>query len=288
MGQSNKSIWKEQMSKKMSKMFFDFGNYQSLPRVAVIEFKGKIGAEASSDMSFSNMKPYIDSAFSQQNLEAVILKINCPGGSPVQCELISTYIKSKIEATKIPVIAFVEEMAASGGYWIACTGSKIYAARSSIVGSIGVIMQSLGFDKVLKMLGVEPRIYTSGENKAIMNPLNPVTEDDEEIMQELLGDLHQQFIDYVKSSRGNRLSKDHDTLFSGQVWTANASVMQKLGLVIGIDHLDLYIQRTYSKNVLLVQFNKKTENFLDQLKKNFSLKFFSDMMQRQRVIPFYF
>ena len=89
------------MSKKMSKMFFDFGNYQSLPRVAVIEFKGTIGADASSDMSFSNMKPYIDSAFSQQNLEAVILKINCPGGSPVQCELISTYIKSRMEATQL-------------------------------------------------------------------------------------------------------------------------------------------------------------------------------------------
>ena len=105
-------------------------------------------------------------------------------------------------------------------------------------------------------------------------------------MQELLGDLHQQFIDYVKSSRGNRLSKDHDTLFSGQVWTANASMMKKLGLVDGIDHLDLYIERTYGKNVVLIQYNKKTENFLDQLKKNFSLKFFSDMMQR--VIPFYF
>ena len=257
-----------------------------MPTLAIVDISGKIGTDCACDISFSNMKPYIDSAFAQQNLEAVILKINCPGGSPVQCELISTYIKSKIEATKIPVIAFVEEMAASGGYWIACTGSKIYAARSSIVGSIGVIMQSLGFDKVLKMLGVEPRIYTSGENKAIMNPLNPVTEDDEEIMQELLGDLHQQFIDYVKSSRGNRLSKDHDTLFSGQVWTANASVMQKLGLVDGIDHLDLYIERTYGKNVVLVQYNKKTENLLDQLKKNFSLKFFSDMMQR--VIPLYF
>ena len=271
---------------KQAKMFFDFGNYSNMPTIAIIDFSGKIGTDCASDMSFSNMKPYIDSAFAQQKLEAVILKINCPGGSPVQCELISTYIKSKIEATKVPVIAFVEEMAASGGYWIACTGSKIYAARSSIVGSIGVIMQSLGFDKVLEKLGVEPRIYTSGENKAIMNPLNPVTEEDEEIMQELLGDLHQQFIDYVKSSRGNRLSKDHETLFSGQVWTANASMMKKLGLVDGIDHLDLYIERTYGKNVILVQYNKKAENLLDQLKKNFSLKFFSDMMKR--INPFYF
>ena len=268
------------MSKKMSKMFFDFGNYQSLPRVAVIEFKGKIGADASSDMSFSNMKPHIDSAFSQQNLEAVILKINSPGGSPVQCELISTYIKNKMEATKTPVIAFVEEMAASGGYWIACSGSKIYAARSSIVGSIGVIMQSMGFDKILEKVGIEPRIFTSGANKAIMNPLNPVTDEDKEIMQELLRDLHQQFIDYVKISRGDRLSVDHDILFSGQVWTANASLIEELGLVDGIDHLELYLQRTYGKNVVLVQFNKESENFLDQLKKQFSFKVVLDWLIR--------
>ena len=268
------------MSKKMSKMFFDFGNYQSLPRVAVIEFKGKIGADASSDMSFSNMKPYIDSAFSQKNLEAVILKINCPGGSPVQCELISTYIKNKMETTKTPVIAFVEEMAASGGYWIACSGSKIYAARSSIVGSIGVIMQSMGFDKILEKVGIEPRIFTSGANKAIMNPMNPVTDEDKEIMQELLGDLHQQFINYVKISRGDRLSVDHDILFSGQVWTANASLIEELGLVDGIDHLDLYLQRTYGKNVILVQFNKESENFLVQLKKQFSFKVVSDWLFR--------
>ena len=268
------------MSKKMSKMFFDFGNYQSLPRVAVIEVKGKIGADASSDMSFSNMKPYIDSAFSQQNLEAVILKINCPGGSPVQCELISTYIKNRMEATKTPVIAFVEEMAASGGYWIACSGSKIYAARSSIVGSIGVIMQSMGFDKILEKVGIEPRIFTSGANKAIMNPLNPVTDEDKGIMQELLQDLHQQFIDYVKISRGDRLSVDHDILFSGQVWTANASLIEELGLVDGIDHLELYLQRTYGKNVILVQFNKESENFLDQLKKQFSFKVVLDWLIR--------
>merc|ERR1719239_1934054 len=238
------------MTKKMSKMFFDFGNYQSLPRVVVIEFKGKIGADASSDMSFSNMKPYIDSAFSQQNLEAVILKINCPGGSPVQCELISTYIKSRMEATKTPVIAFVEEMAASGG-------------------SIGVIMQSIGIDKILEKVGIEPRIFTSGANKAIMNPMNPVTDEDKEIMQELLGDLHQQFINYVKISRGDRLSVDHDILFSGQVWTANASMNEELGLVDGIDHLELYLQRTYGKNVILVQFNKQ-----------FSFKVVSDWLFR--------
>jgi len=275
------------MSKKMSKMFFDFGNYQSLPRVAVIEVKGKIGADASSDMSFSNMKPYIDSAFSQQNLEAVILKINCPGGSPVQCELISTYIKNRMEATKTPVIAFVEEMAASGGYWIACSGSKIYAARSSIVGSIGVIMQSMGFDKILEKVGIEPRIFTSGANKAIMNPLNPVTDEDKEIMQELLRDLHQQFIDYVKISRGDRLSVDHDILFSGQVWTANASLIEELGLVDGIDHLELYLQRTYGKNIVLVQFNKESENFLDQLKKQFSFKVVSDWLFRFNPSAFF-
>ena len=269
-------------------MFFDFGNYQNLPRVAVIDFKGKIEADSISSMSFANMKPYIDSAFSQPNLEVVILKINCPGGTPVQCELISTYIKSKMEVTKTPVIAFVEEMAASGGYWIACSGSKIYAARSSIVGSIGVIMQSMGFDKILEKVGIEPRIFTSGANKAIMNPMNPVTAEDKEIMQELLGDLHQQFIDYVKRSRGDRLSEDHDIIFSGQVWTANASMNEELGLVDGIDHLELYLERTYGKNVILVQLSKESENFLDQLKKQFSLKVISEFLQKVSPLSYFF
>ena len=275
------------MSKKLSQMLFDFGNYQNLPRVAVIDFKGKIEADSMSSMSFANMKPYIDSAFSQPNLEVVILKINCPGGSPVQCELISTYIKSKMEVTKTPVIAFVEEMAASGGYWIACSGSKIYAARSSIVGSIGVIMQSMGFDKILEKVGIEPRIFTSGANKAIMNPMNPVTAEDKEIMQELLGDLHQQFIDYVKRSRGDRLSEDHDIIFSGQVWTANASMNEELGLVDGIDHLELYLERTYGKNVILMHFSKETEGFLDQLKKQFSLKFVSDWLHKVSPVSYF-
>ena len=261
----------------MSKMFFDFGNYQNLPTVAVIEISGKISTD-SGDMNFESLKPYIDSAFSQNNLEAVILKINCPGGSPVQCELISTYIESKIEATKTPVISFVEEMAASGGYWIACTGSKIYAARSSTVGSIGVIMQNLGFDKLLEWLGIESRTFTSGVSKAIMNPLNPVSDEDAEIMQDLLEDLHQQFIDRVKRSRGDKLSKDHKTLFSGRVWSANASIKYELGLVDGIDHFDLWLNRTYGKDVIVVKFNKKSENFLDRLKKQFSL--LSDVLQK--------
>ena len=265
----------------MVKNIFTFSRKKPTPTLAIIDVSGNIGT----DLSFDKMKPNIDSAFAQQNCEAVMLKINCPGGSPVECELISSYIKSKTEATNIPVIAFVEGMAASGGYWLACTGSKIYAARSSIVGSIGVITQSLGFDKVLKKLGIEPRIYKGGKLKDFSNDLIPVTESDNEIMQELVGDLHQQFIDYVKGSRGDRLSKDHDTLFSGRVWTANASVMQKLGLVDAIDHLDLYIESTYGKNVVLVRYNKKTDqrpNFMDQLKKNVSLKFL------QRVIPFYY
>ena len=167
----------------IKKMFFDFGNYQNLPRVAVIDFKGKIDAESTSGMSFANMKPYIDSAFSQPNLEVVILKINCPGGSPVQCELVSTYIKSKMEA--------------SGGCWIACSGSKIYAA------------------------------------------------------------------------------------------TANASTNE--GLTDGIDHLnlELYLERTYG-NVILVQLRKKSENFLDQLKKKFSLKVFSDFLQKVSPISYFY
>merc|ERR1711902_443316 len=164
----------------------------------------------------------------------------------VQSELISSYIKQKSEKVKVPVIAFVEDMACSGGYWLACSGSEIYAARTSIVGSIGVIRQSLGFHQLIEKWGIDNRTYTSGENKSINNPFAPVKDSDVEITKTLLNEIHQVFINHVKENRGDKLTADDETLFSGQYWTGETGL--KLGLVDGIDNMDAYIAKKWGES----------------------------------------
>ena len=143
------------------------------------------------------------------------------------------------------MIVFVEDMAASGGYWLACTGSEIYAANSSMVGSIGVITQGVGVHQLIEKWGIDNRTYTAGENKSINNPLDPVKESDVKIIKGLLNDIHQDFINHVKTNRGDRLSDDDKLLFSGQVWTGENAL--KLGLIDGIDHMEGYIAKKWGK-----------------------------------------
>jgi len=228
------------------------GPSSRIPKVCIIDLHGTImsdGGKTASPLGSSNinlisMKKKIDVAFRPPSLKAVILSINSPGGSPVQSDLVSAYIKRKAEATNVPVIVFVEDMAASGGYWLACTGSEIYAARSSIVGSIGVITMGLGVPELIKKIGVENRTYTSGESKSINNPLDPVKESDVAIIKRNLNEIHQVFIEHVKTNRGEKLADD-ETIFSGQYWTADSAL--KLGLIDGIDHADAYIAKTWGK-----------------------------------------
>merc|ERR1719312_894366 len=208
------------------------------------------GGKTSSPLGGSNinlisMKKKIDVAFSPPSLKAVILSVNSPGGSPVQSDLVSAYIKRKAEAANIPVIVFVEDMAASGGYWLACTGSEIYAARCSIVGSIGVISQGLGFHQLIEKWGIDNRTYTAGENKSINNPFDPVKESDVKIIKALLNEIHQKFIDHVKNNRGEKLTTSDEILFNGQYWTGDKA--KELGLIDGIDHMDSFIKRKWGK-----------------------------------------
>lgn len=229
------------------------GPSSRMPKVSVIDLHGTImsdGGKTSSPLGGSNinlisMKKKIDVAFSPPSLKAVILSVNSPGGSPVQSDLVSAYIKRKAEASNVPVIVFVEDMAASGGYWLACTGTEIYAARSSILGSIGVITMGLGAPELIKKIGVENRTYTAGESKSINNPFDPVKESDVAIIKRNLNEIHQVFIEHVKTSRGEKLADD-ETIFSGQFWTADSAL--KLGLIDGIDHADAYIERTWGKD----------------------------------------
>ena len=142
----------------------------------------------------------IEQAFSVKNLKAVVLQINSPGGSPVQSEMISKRIRDLSEDKNIPVLAFVEDVAASGGYWLACAADEIFASKASIIGSIGVVSSGFGFDKAIKKIGVDRRLYTSGENKAILDPFLPENKDDIKRLKDIQKELHNQFISFVTVS----------------------------------------------------------------------------------------
>ena len=155
----------------------------------------------------------IEQAFSVKNLKAVALQINSPGGSPVQSEMISKRIRDLSEDKNIPVLAFVEDVAASGGYWLACAADEIFASKASIIGSIGVVSSGFGFDKAIKKIGVDRRLYTSGENKAILDPFLPENKDDIKRLKDIQKELHNQFISFVKSRRGSKITNKSKDLF---------------------------------------------------------------------------
>jgi len=229
-------------------------------RVSVINLHGVImekgggsGLLAGRVISLETTRKLIDKAFKPSRLQAVILNINSPGGTPVQSDLVSSYIKEKAAKHNVPVIAFVEDMAASGGYWLACTGTEIYAARCSIVGSIGVISQGFGFHKLIEKYGIERRTYTAGENKSINDPFGPVKEKDVEIISRLQKNIHGHFIEHVKTSRGERLRGDEKVLFNGEFWTAETAL--ELGLIDGIGHMESYISEKWGEDVKVIRVN---------------------------------
>ena len=228
------------------------------PRVSVIRLHGVImegrgGLAGSGVINLENTRKQIDKAFSPNRLQAVLLNINSPGGTPVQSDLVSAYIKEKAEKHNVPVLVFVEDLAASGGYWLACTGSEIYAAPCSIVGSIGVISQGFGFHQLIEKYGIERRTYTAGENKSINDPFEPVKEKDVEIIKNIQGKIHKEFIKHVKTSRGERLKGDDKLLFNGEFWTAETAL--ELGLIDGVDHMETFIARKWGSDVRVIRVN---------------------------------
>jgi len=197
---------------------------------ALIEVKGVIaaGEPAGADSVITGLR----AAFEDANTKGVILRINSPGGSPVQSAYINDEIvRLKEKHKEIPVYAVIVDVCASGGYYIAAAADEIYADKGSIVGSIGVLMNGFGFEETMSRLGVERRLLTAGEHKGIMDPFSPVKEGEQEHIQSMLDQLHQQFIDVVKQGRGDRL-KNNEKLFSGLFWSGEESV--KLGLVDGL------------------------------------------------------
>lgn len=194
---------------------------------ALVEIKGVISpeAEASADNIISGLRE----AFENKNAAGVILRINSPGGSPVQAGYVNDEIRRlRAKYPETPLYAVISDICASGGYYIAAAADKVYADKASIVGSIGVRMDGFGFVEAMEKLGVERRLLTAGEHKGFLDPFQPVKESDVQHVRTLLADIHQQFIDVVKTGRGERLKEDPN-LFSGFVWTGEQAIA--LGLV---------------------------------------------------------
>jgi signal peptide peptidase SppA len=200
------------------------------PRVALVRLFGTISARPGfgGGLSLSTAAPALDRAFGLRRLDAVFLALNSPGGSPVQSSLIAAHIRRLADEKRVPVVACVEDAAASGGYWIACAADEIVADPSSILGSIGVISASFGFQDALARIGVERRLRTAGAEKSFLDPFQAERPEDMERLRTLLGDLHGEFRDWVASRRGARLNAPAEELFTGRFWPGRRAV--ELGL----------------------------------------------------------
>jgi signal peptide peptidase SppA len=217
--------------------------------VPVVRLSGVIGAVTPlrPGMSLAGVARTLERAFSVKNAKAVALVINSPGGSPVQSRQIYLRIRQLAEEKKLPVLVFVEDVAASGGYMIACAGDEIFCDPSSILGSIGVVGGSFGFQELIKKVGVERRLYTAGTHKAMLDPFLPEDPDDVARLKALQREIHAIFISLVKQSRGARLKGADDVLFTGEYWAGDTSI--SLGLADAIGDLRSTLRARYGDKV---------------------------------------
>ena len=235
-------------------MFNFFKNKKIVPHIKLSGVIGNVG-KFKQGIDFSGQEEIIKKAFSIKKAPAVAITVNSPGGSPVQSHLIYKYIKDQAKKNKKKVIVFAEDVAASGGYLIACSGDEIYANSSSIVGSIGVIYSSFGFKDLIQKIGVQRRVYTAGKNKSTLDPFLDEKNEDVERLKKIQLDLHDDFIDVVEKSRGSKLKKDTGIeLFSGEFWSGKKA--KDLGLIDGIGNADEILKKKYGENVIIKKFEK--------------------------------
>jgi serine protease SohB len=220
-----------------------------IPVVPVVRLSGVIGVVTPlrPALMLSTIARSLERAFAVRRARAVALIINSPGGSPSQSHLIFRRIRQLAEEKEIPVLAFIEDVGASGGYMLACAGDEIICDQYSIVGSIGVVGGSFGFPKLMEKLGVERRLYTSGDQKAMLDPFLPEKPEDVKRLKAIQKDIHEHFIALVKERRGAKLNGADKTLFSGEFWTAQKAI--ELGLADGIGDLRSALRERYGEKV---------------------------------------
>lgn len=227
------------------------------PLVNVVRLQGAIttSGRGLDDPSLANV---LEKAFTKGKPKAVALQINCPGGSPVQSSLIAARIRRLSLENDVPVIAFVEDVAASGGYWLACAADEIYADVGSLIGSIGVISAGFGFQDLIDRYGIERRVHTAGTSKSMLDPFRPEKSEDVQRLEGWLTDLHDIFIGYVRSRREAQLDDDPN-LFTGEVWIGQKA--QDKGLIDGIGHLIPVMKALHGDKTRFRRFGPKKSLF---------------------------
>ncbi len=227
---------------------------KSGPTVSVVRLSGLIGTGGRGALTDRALDQVLERAFKRGKPAAVALEINSPGGSPVQSALIGARIERLSKERDVPVFAFVEDVAASGGYWLAVAADEIYADANSIVCSIGVISAGFGAHIFLARQGVERRVYTAGGSKSMLDPFQPEKPEDVARLKRMLSEIHENFIDHVKSRRGDKLDQSVD-LFTGEVWTGRRAV--ELGLADGIGHITTVMRERFGKDVNLRRYDAR-------------------------------
>ena len=227
------------------------------PLVPAIRLGGVIGSIglAGRGMTLAGLERALDAAFGHKHARAVALLINSPGGSPVQSALIAGRIRSLAEEKGLPVLAFVEDVAASGGYWLACAADEIFADPSSIVGSIGVVSAGFGFTEAIGRLGIERRVHATGQRKALLDPFRPEQGGDVALLKEIQAEILARFIAHVRGRRGDRLRGADAELFDGRVWSGDAALRQ--GLIDGLGEARATVRARFGKETRLVLANPK-------------------------------
>ena len=223
-----------------------------------IRLSGVIGSAGrfKQGIDFSGQQEIIKKAFSFKKAKNIAISINSPGGSPVQSHLIHDYIRQLAKKNKKKIIVFAEDVAASGGYLIACAGDEIYANSSSIIGSIGVISASFGFQDAIKKIGVQRRVYTAGKNKSTLDPFKEEKQEDIERIKKLQLELHSDFIEVVKKSRGSKLKDpEKNNTFTGEFWSGSASM--KLGLIDGIGNAEQILREKFGEDIVIKKLEKQ-------------------------------
>lgn len=235
------------------------------PAIAVLRLHGVIGriGPVKSGLTLEKLEKSIDRAFDMRHLKTVVLSINSPGGSPVQSALIAGRIRQLAAEKDIPVVAFTEDVAASGGYWLACAADEIFADANSIVGSIGVISAGFGFSQVLDRLGIERRVHTSGKRKGMLDPFQPEVPEDIARLKSIQSDMHESFRSFVRERRGEKITAPESELFDGDIWTGSQAL--SLGLIDGLGDMRTVMRKLFGERVKIRNVNRSSGGFLRRL-----------------------
>ena len=224
------------------------------PTVSVVRLAGAIAQGTRGTLNDAGIGPVLEKAFTRGRPRAVALIVNSPGGSPVQSSLIGARIRRLSEEKGVPVHAFVEDVAASGGYWIACAADDIWTDPTSVVGSIGVISAGFGLQGLIDRWGVERRVHTAGRSKTMLDPFRPEKPEDVARLNRILEQIHGSFIDHVKARRGARLM-DSDDLFTGEIWIGERA--REVGLTDGVAHMEPKMRSLYGKDVRFRRYGQR-------------------------------